>query len=294
MEEERSYNLFERLLFYSLPVLFTLLLTGVLLTVFGYNVVDELLRAGNKVPIISSVLPDPKPTDEELSDIEQPNQAAGAPSDDERLAEVEALLSSKEAEVSSLRSDTASKETKIAVLEAELAALQQEAAAEAATAEAYSENIKKLAKVYAEMKPSKAAPVLENLTLNERVLVMVEMKEDQQVDIFEKMDPAIAAETSILMKDVVAVKDVQLAALQERLALMESSKSEVTALTQDEVSRTFAQMDPDLAAQVLLAMDSRTVIQIVRGMEEGARARLLNALAKQDKERTAQISESLG
>nr|WP_309121397.1 hypothetical protein [Paenibacillus sp.] len=296
MEEERSYSFIERLLFYTLPVLFTLLLTGVLLTVFGYDVVNELLRVGHKVPGVSAVLPDPKPTEEELraAVFEAGEQETEGETNEEEAAKIEAALSAKEAEMAALRSETESKEQQIANLQAELEAKQEEEARQAASEAEYAENIKKLANVYAEMKASKAAPVLENLTLSERVLVLKEMKEEKQVDILEKMDPTIAAETSILMKDVVAVRDLQIAALQERLALGETQTASSAALTIDELSRTFAQMTPDRAAEVLLEMEQSQVVNILRGMEEASRATILNSLAELDKERTAQITARLG
>ncbi|WP_238392632.1 magnesium transporter MgtE N-terminal domain-containing protein [Paenibacillus antri] len=296
MEEERSYSFIERLLFYTLPVLFTLLLTGVLLTVFGYDVVNELLRVGNKVPGVSAVLPDPKPTEEELraAMLEAEERDDEGETNEEEAAKIEAALSAKEAEMAALRSETETKEQQIADLQAELEVKQEEEARQAASEAEYAANIKKLANVYAEMKPSKAAPVLENLTLSERVLVLKEMKEEKQVDILEKMDPTIAAETSILMKDVVAVRDLQIAALQERLALSGTQTASSAALTIDELSRTFAQMTPDRAAEVLLEMDQSQVVNILRGMEEASRATILNSLSKLDKKRTAQITARLG
>lgn len=293
-EEERSYGFFERLLFYALPVLFTLLLTGVLLTVFGYNVVDGLLRLGNKVPGISAVLPDPKPTQEEIQEaLEDAAKAEeeGTP-DEESIARIEAVLSAKEAEVAALRTQSESKDQEIARLKTELEAKQDAAAQAAATEEEYAENIRRLASVYAGMKASKAAPVLQSLTQSERVLVLREMTQEQQIDILERMDPAVAAETSIMMKDIVAVKDLQIAALQERLALNAPS-AQSGALTSDELSRTFAQMTPDRAAEVMLEMDQTKVVAILRGMEESSRATILNSLAKLDKKRTAAISANL-
>src|SRR5690606_29978392 len=126
------------------------------------------------------------------------------------------------AELAALRDQSEEKDQRIAELSAHLEALQQEEAERAASSEAYAENIRSIARVYAGMRASRAAPVLENLTLSERVLVLREMTEEERVQILEKMDPAIAAETSILMKDASPVKDLQIAALQERLALVES------------------------------------------------------------------------
>lgn len=299
-ETERSYNFFERLLFYMLPVLFTLLLTGVLLTVFGYNVADGILRAANKIPGISAMLPDPKPTAEEMREAvreaaQQPQEPSAEETGEEAGA-ANAELAAVQAEAAALQAESDQKDQRIAELESALQAEREAEAAALATEEEYAANIKKLADVYGGMKASKAAPVLENLTLSERVLVLREMSADQQISILERMQPALAAETSILMKDAVPSRDLQIAALQERLAL-NGDAAEDAALTGDEVSRTFAQMAPDRAAEVLLEMGASNqdlVVRILRNMEEAPRATILNSLARLDKEKTAAITARLG
>lgn len=299
-ETERSSGIVERLLFYALPILFTLLLTGVLLTVFGYDIKNVALKIGNSIPGLAAVLPDPEPTEEEQ------RQAAETSRENEQKAEAEdveaaktaaaAELEQKKAEVAALQADLQAKEQRIDELVAQLETVKEEQSLEAATEEEYAANIRALAKVYANMKSSKAAAIMENLTLSERVLLLREMKSDQQVDILEDMDPAVAAETSILMKDAVAVKDLQIAALQERLSLNEAKPVAASQLTREEVSRTFARMAPDRAAEVLLEMaiaDEASVIDILRAMEEKARATILDTLTKLDKERTARITAKL-
>ncbi len=53
------------------------------------------------------------------------------------------------------------------------------------------------------------------MTKNELVLVLGMMKPDERVKVLERMDPAKAAEASILLKDQTSVRDTQIAALQE-------------------------------------------------------------------------------
>jgi len=300
-EESRSYSFLERLMFYTLPVLFTLLLTGVLLTVFGYDVVNEALRIGNRIPGVATALPDPKPTEEELrAAIEEAARTSAAEAEtttEEQAAQTAAELSAKDAEIAELTQSLEAKDAQIAKLEEELATATRTAEAQAATAEQYAASIRQLARVYADMKPSRAAPILEALTLSERVLVMKEMTEDQQVGILERMTPEIAAETSILMKDIVPSENLQIAALQERLALDGAAGQAGAPLSRAELSETIAQMAPDAAAEVLLAMakaDEARVVGILQTMEQAARATILNSLAELDTERTARIASKLG
>jgi flagellar motility protein MotE (MotC chaperone) len=303
LETEKTYSWFERFLFYTLPVLFTLLLTGVLLTVFGYNVLDETLRVANKIPGVSKIVPDPLPSETELkAAIQQAKDGedAGAQSDEEEADTQNAAseAAAKDDQIKQLASESAKKDERIADLTAKVDELQAQLDKLALSDEEYTDSVRKLADVYAKMTPSKSAPVIESLTLSERVLVLSLMKQNQQVAILEKMDPQTAAETSIRLKDVAPAKDAQIAALQERLKRSDSTQAATSEeLTESEVSQTFAQMDPDKAAAVLLAMSEANlnkVVNIIRFMDAAPRAAVLNALTDLSKDQAAKITEKLG
>jgi flagellar motility protein MotE (MotC chaperone) len=303
LETEKTYSWFERFLFYTLPVLFTLLLTGVLLTVFGYNVLDETLRVANKIPGISKIVPDPLPSETELKEAIQQakvGEDAGAQSDEEKADTQNASseAAAKDDQIKQLASENTKKDGQIADLTAKVDELQAQLDKLALSDEEYTDSVRKLADVYANMTPSKAAPVIESLTPTERVLVLSLMKQNQQVAILEKMDPQTAAETSIRLKDVAPAKDAQIAALQERLKRSDSAQAaSPEQLTESEVSRTFAQMDPDKAAAVLLAMSEANlnkVVNIIRLMDAAPRASVLNALTDLSKEQAAKITVKLG
>ncbi|WP_274361480.1 hypothetical protein [Paenibacillus thermotolerans] len=301
LEAEKSYGWFERFLFYTLPVLFTLLLTGVLLTVFGYDVMNEALRIANKIPVVSSVIPDPKPTGAELQNAIK--QAESGKSDEKTYSEAEyvaiqRMLEEKQTQLSQLNDEAIAKDDQIAKLTQEVKRLQERLDSMTQSDEEYAASIKNLADIYARMSPSKAAPVIESLTMNERVLVLSRMKQDKQVGILEKMDPKIAADTSIRLKDVMPAKDLQIAALQDRLEANAGAKTEAGgALTKSEVSDTFAKMSPDNAAAVLLEMSKSNLTQVVnilRLMEPAARASVLNSLTGLSETQTAKITAKLG
>src|SRR5690554_6090890 len=58
--ERTSYGAFERFLYiFFIPVLFTVILTVVLLSLFGYNVSRSILDVANRIPVINKVIPDP-------------------------------------------------------------------------------------------------------------------------------------------------------------------------------------------------------------------------------------------
>jgi len=295
MEKERgTYSAFERFLYLILiPVIFTTVLSAVLLTLFGYDIVDPLLKVGQKIPVVRELLPEPKGEQPPVSKLDTVRQEAEM---EAKIAELQSQVQALNQQLLAVQAESAEKDRTIEALEAQLAEAVQTAEQERLSDEEYAARIRSLAATYAEMSPSKAARLLEQLTLNERVLVLNEMDAESQVDILEKMNPVIAAETSILLKDVVPAKDLQIAALQSRLALMESDDAAADVLTQDEVSLTVAGMATDSAAKVLLELyksDRNQVIQILRGMDVQARASILDMIAQQDAQTAAAITAAL-
>lgn len=296
LEKEKStYGPFERFMYLIfIPIIFTVILITVLLSMFGYDVMDPLLRAANKVPGLSNVVPDPKAEPDPTLTEQAPGTSSVTA---EEVVALKAKISALNQELLTAKSDVTAKTAELESMQAKLDVLTAELEEKTLSDEEYLARIRSLAKVYTGMSPSKAAPVLEQLTLAERVLVLNQMKSSAQVDILEKMNPVIAAETSILLKDVEPVKDQQIAALQSRLDLLEQEgSSETKSLTSDELSLTIATMNPGSAAEVLLEMmkaNSNKVIQILQGMDVAARSAIMNAISQEDAEVAATIAAKL-
>lgn len=286
--EKTSYGAFERFLYlFFIPIIFSAILTFVMLSIFGINVMNTVLTVGNKIPIIEKIVPEPTaaPVDEEETDAESNLDSEET---SEKLVELEQELLI-EVDLNQ------QKETEIVKLQQIIDGLQEELNIKSLNDEEYLIRIQQLAGVYAKMMPNRAAPIIENLTLSERVLVLNEMPPANQIKILEKMNPVSAAETSILMKDQFVVKDVQIAALQERLAIHNDEST--ILLTNEELALTFASMTPNNAALVLLEMMKTSegkVIAIMRSMNLQARSQLLNAITDMSEAEAAKISDKLG
>lgn len=306
MEAEKpTFNAFERFLYwFFIPIVFTMVLIGALLSLFDYNVKDELLKIGNKVPGLSAVLPDPKSDAKTaqapaLKTATSAEGSAGQASADV-LAQLDALqkqLQTQTAELANSNQAAKDKDQTIKDLQAKIAALEAQKVTQAKSDEEYQALVAQTASMYAKMSPSKAAPIMENLTLKEQVLLLSEMKTDDRVRILEKMDPKKAAEASIYLKDSVPAKDRQIAALQERLKLNETqSTTQNSAMTKDELGKTFANMTPKSAAELLVEMnktDSAKVLEILNSMEVTARSKVMTYLSDNYKEVAPVIASKL-
>ncbi|RKN86520.1 MotE family protein [Paenibacillus ginsengarvi] len=294
--EKSSYGSFERFLFFATPIIFTLVLLGVLFMLFDNNVMNGVLRAANQVPVLEKFVPDPKPK-EKTTSATSSTGAASAP-DTGLIDQLKAQLAKAQADLQSATAEGEQKEQSIKSLKAQVGELEEKLKTKTQTDEQYKAQIAQLASIYAGMMPSKSAPILEVLTLKERALVLAEMKPADRGKVLEKMTPAVAAETSIQLKDVVPAKDMQIAALQERLEVnkQEQQKAAVPAMTKDSLGQTFSQMVPKSAASILIEMNaanSGRVVDILKSMDNAGRAKVLAAISDANKQVAAALSSKL-
>lgn len=307
MEAEKpTFSAFERFLYwFFIPIVFTVVLMGALFSLFGYSATEELLKIGNKVPGLSAVLPDPK---SDVKDVQAPAKGAAANTDstpeagaEAASAKLAALQKQLEAQTAELAGSTQSlkdKDQTIKDLQAKVAALEAQKASATKSDEEYQALIAETASMYAKMSPSKSAPIMQNLTLKEQVLLLSEMKNDDRVRILEKMDAKKAAEASIYLKDVVPAKDRQIAALQERLDLNKTAGTAQpsSSMTKQQLGETFANMTPKSAAELLVEMnktDSSKVVEILNSMDVAGRSKIMTYLSDNYKEVAPVIASKL-
>ncbi|MDF2924722.1 MAG: YlxF [Paenibacillaceae bacterium] len=304
--DKPTFNAFERFLYwFFIPVVFTTVLLGALLSLFDYDIINQALKIGDKVPGLSAILPDPKQDASAVAENKSVPAAAEQTAEEETAASQEAIrqlqqqLEAKQAELSGAVASSEQKDQEIKDLQAKLAAEQELAVVEAKSDEEYQALIAQTADMYAKMSPSKAAPIMENLTLKEQVLILSAMKVDDRVRVLEKMNPKMAAEASIYLKDLTPAKDRQIAALQERLKLGEASPAPAataSSMTKAELGQTFANMTPKSAAVLLIEMYKTSpakVTEILNSMETAARSKVMTSISDTSKETAVSIASSL-
>ncbi|UNK16707.1 kinesin [Paenibacillus sp. N3/727] len=297
IDNEESNGGFERILLFLIPIIFTIVLVGVLLTLFNVNVRNGVLDVANKIPIVKDWIPDPKLTPEEqkLKDIKDQEESVEA-----TIQELKKQLEEKEESLKEMSEQKTAQETKANQLETQIEDMQNQSAAsvEEPAEDPYIEQIRDLAKMYANMSPSKAAPIMQNLTTEEMVLMLSEMKSSKRVAILEKMDPKIAADATMILKEAKSTEDLALAAQKSR---DKKDKEKDTLKTTDnldkaQLSKTFSQMAPDKAADLLLQtykISQSKAITILNTVDDGTRAQILNAMSTKSPEQAAKILNRL-
>lgn len=300
VENTSSYGAMERfLIWFLIPFVFTAVLLGVLLTIFDYDVMNSVLRAANKVPIVNNIIPDPKPSasDSKTSTTASQSNAGGNTASEETVQSLTAKLTEKDLEITKINSMIQQRDQMIKELQLKNSSLEEQVKSKTLSDEEYTAHIQQLASLYAKMSPSKSAPIMENLTAPELVLVLSMMKTDERVKVLEKMDPKKAADASILLKDQTTAKDREIAALQERVKELSKPAAAATQkISKDDLGATFSNMTPKSAAVVLMEMQNSNpdkVISILSSMDSAGRSKVLTAISEQSKETAALLSARL-
>lgn len=294
--KESGYSGFERFLYmFLIPFLFTAALLGVMMQVFfGYDVLGGMQRIGNSIPVVKTIVPDPPgTTDPAVEATAVPSAVPEATKPDEaaatRIAELEGQLKQASA-------DLKEREDSIVKLQEELKKAKEQLDTSTISNEEYDKRIRDLSDMYAKMTPTKAAPILESMTASEAALILGQMKMDVRGKLLERMNPKTATDLTALLKDSVKVRDVEIAALQERIQAAAGADANGSQLTTTELGATFAGMTPKNAAELLLVMygDNQTkTLAVIGSMEASARSKVLDEMTKLNKTTAALISGKL-
>lgn len=300
-EDLESGGGFARFLFFVTPILFTVVLLAVLLTLFNMNFRATMIEIGSKIPIVRNFVPDPEGV-EAAGDTEEDKAKKQAESTEATVKELKDQVAQKDAELEEANRQATAQEDKVKQLQAQLDAALTEAIEKEETAkdEVYQKEVKKLSQLYAQMSPSKAAAILEKLTIEETLQMLSLMNNESKVAILEKMDPAKAADISILLKDAKPADDMAIAALQSRLKKDAESSAQAAASTagldDKQLGQTFAGMSADAASKLIIQthkISPDKALKILNAVDDGTRSKILAAMTKEDEELTAKILNKL-
>ncbi|GGF80301.1 hypothetical protein GCM10010912_26720 [Paenibacillus albidus] len=302
-EKEESTGKLERFLFLMIPIIFTLVLLGVLLTLFNMDIRNNVLQVANKIPIVEKWVPDP-PGDPAADPKDQEEKQEA--SSETTIKELKAQLAEKETSLKKVTEEKAAKDAEVQALQTTVEDMKEEAkaaeeAVPAETEDDYQKQVKDLAKLYGGMKASKAAPIMENLTTEEMVQIFSVMSNASKMAILEKMDTKKAAEVSIKLKENTTSTDMAIAALQSRLKKDAGTTTTAAAATsanldKEKLNQTFTSMPAANAASLLGEMykiSPDKVITIMNTVSDTVRSSILGEMTQNDPAQTAKIVNRL-
>ncbi|MGN8770930.1 MotE family protein [Paenibacillus barengoltzii] len=299
--DEETGGGFSRFLFFMTPILFTVVLLGVLLTLFNIDFRNTMIDWGNRIPLVKNLVPDPIAPEGEATDAAKEEQKQRE-STEATVKELKEQLAKQQAELQTANQQAAEQQEKVKELQEQLASVQQKEndQQQAAELEAYQKEVKKLANLYAEMSPSKAAAIFNKLTTEESLQMLSVMNNESKVAILEKMDPQKAADLSIKLKDVKTSEDLAIAALQSRLKMESTADTAATAsgagLSDTELGQTFSSMAATDAAKLVLQtykLSPEKGLKILKSVNGTARSKILTEMAKSDEKTSVKILNQL-
>lgn len=297
--EKESAGGFERFLFFMIPIIFTVVLIGVLLALFNMDVRNNMLEFAHKIPIVKNLVPEPvkDPEKTKLQDAKDQVKSANA-----TIEELKSKLATKDADLKKAKEEQTQQDQKLKSVQEQLDSAQKSATdtaqQNAVDTDPYEKQIKDLAKMYADMSPSKAAPIMQNMTTEEMVQLLSAMKNDNRTAILAKMDPKVAADVSMKLKDAVSSSDLAIAALQSRIDKDAGAKKEASTsgLDKNQIGQTFAAMPANSAADLLLStykISPEKVLTILNAVNDSTRSGILDAMSKKDAKTAAVILNKL-
>ncbi|WP_342417488.1 kinesin [Paenibacillus sp. FSL R10-2782] len=311
--EKESGGGFERFMFFLIPIVFTIVLVGVLLTLFNMDFRSEMISLGNKIPIVKNWLPEPK---DKVAKSKEADQKAQSQSSEATIQQLKADLAKQTEELKKASDAKATQDKKVTELQNQVSTLQTQqeqqpqasqqgqtqtgtqAADGTANEDPYVKQAKDLASMYEGMTASKAAPIMENLTTEETVQLLSYMDPANSAKILQKMDAKKAADITMALKNVTPSTDLSLAALQSRLKKDQSTAAGKTSknLQNTQISSTFASMDKKSGAELILQtykISPDKALNILNTVDDSTRASLLQNMSAKDAAQTAKILNKL-
>ncbi|WP_307204033.1 MotE family protein [Paenibacillus harenae] len=291
--EKQSYSAFERFMFFTTPILFAIVMLVVLLILFNSDIRNKALEVGNSVPFLKDVLPEPKVAAGETSD-----EQLKADNMSKKIADLQAELTAKGMELATAVEAKTAQEQQIKELEDQIAQLKRSNEEQLVEDEQYQAKVLELSNMFSTISPSKAAPIMQSMTLEEMVLIFNTMRPDDRVRIMEKMNPQTAADAAIKLKDVGKAKDLQIAALQSQVDALKakSSKPASSILDEEQLSATFTSMNAKSAGELLIKMvdvSPSKALRVLNLVDDTTRSAILAEMSAINESTTAQLVTKL-
>ncbi|KOP82138.1 MotE family protein [Cytobacillus solani] len=188
--ESKKTSRFQSFIFVVLiPLLFTITVALIVMTILGYNVFELTKEYGQKIPFISSAISDDD--SDSAKDIET------------KMIELEAEIKDREAKITKLETELESKDQEISRAELEKEQLEAEIEELTAMKEENKRAFKDIVKTYETISAKKAAPILSQMSETEALEILTNLKSDKLAEIMEKMEPEDAARyTELLTADI--------------------------------------------------------------------------------------------
>ena len=189
LEEEKAskkQSRFQSFIFiFFIPMLFAITVALIVMTILGVNVFELTKEYSQKLPFVSSAIDEENPKTMEKMEA--------------KMIELEAEIKDREAKISKLETELENKDEEISQVQLEKERLEEEIAELTAMKEENKRAFKDIIKTYETISAKKAAPILSQMSEEEALQILSNIKADTLAAIMEKMEPADAARYTELL-----------------------------------------------------------------------------------------------
>jgi len=180
LEEQKSGKIQWFLFAIVIPVIFSILVTIIVMTYYGVNVFEKTKEISDKIsmPVFQT---DEKQKEKTTTDYNQ------------KIVDLQAEIKDKEAEIQSLESIIDSRDKNLQKIEAEKEQLQKEINEFKQTQTTSDVETKEIVKTYETMSAKKAAPIITQMSDDDAIQILANLKPATLAKVLEQMDPEDAA-----------------------------------------------------------------------------------------------------
>ncbi|AGK55365.1 MotE family protein [Bacillus sp. 1NLA3E] len=277
--EEKKHGKLRTILFLMIPVLVIVILAIFL----GIPGGETLQKWGNKIPVINRIIPDPAPNKTNTSDSQNDWQ--------QKYLASSAEITDRDLQISKLTKQLRDTKTGLEDIKKNNQELQRQL--ETKQAKAVQNQMKQMAKMYANIPATKAAAMIASMPLEDAALTISNLKPDQQSSILGGMkDAKKAAQITLLVTEIAGLTEMDPILLKDQIhqiALQQENPTQILA-------ETIAGMPSAQAAGIIQSMmvtNSQTAMELLRNINVNNRSQILTEIQKTNADLAAQIASSL-
>ncbi|MCM3569587.1 MotE family protein [Neobacillus mesonae] len=283
MEEKEHGKLRSFIYFVFFPLLGMCLFGMFIFNWLGFPVWQSAKDFGNKLPVISAVLPDPAPVEAKDNN--------GSDYWKQQYSKSNAALKDANNKLDALNKEIDSNKQELDDLKKNNEELQSQL--QANTDQKNQVQAKKIAAIYDNMTPSKAAAIMDAMTLEDAAITISMLDEDQQSSIMGSMkDTNRAAKITSLLKSMGTIQTTDMNVMKEELQKVLQTEQNPT----ETIAETIAQIPPAQSAELMKSMmktNAQTALTLMKDMNTASRSQILTEIAKKDAGLAADITVSL-
>lgn len=281
--EQKEHGKLKVFFYICFPILFIAIFGAFILNFLGIPVGKTLQDWGNKLPVINYIIPDSAP--------KQAINVDGTNNWKQKYLQDEQLLKEQDQKIAELNKELNSNQKGDQNLKKSIIALQKQL--DTKQTQKYQDQMNKIAGIYGNMSPSKAAAILESMPLGDASTTVSLLNQDQQSSILGSMNDAKkAASITMMLKEIATLTETDQAALNAQiqdLALKQENPTQTLA-------ETIAGMPPTQSAVIIKSMmgsNPQVAMELMKSVTTDSRSQILAAIANTDVKLAAQITASL-